>query len=139
MISPKIVRVVSETILETSWQFDTVYTAKLTGQADEDWIMAFARSGGNVIISADQKMLKRDTLVRRISDTGLIGVYLPSFYAGLKRDEQLAYFVHWWKKIEEQITKASSGSVWLVPKGLGGGDIRQHKVTPEPRRRQLRS
>jgi hypothetical protein len=128
MISPKIVRTISETVLSSGWIFESVITANLRGKPDEDWIMTYARSGGNVFISADQKMLKREALLKGIAETGLVGVYLPSAWAGQRRDEQLAHFIHWWVKIEETITSATSGSAWVVPKGLGGSDLRQHKV-----------
>lgn len=128
MISPKIVRIVSETVLSSGWIFESVITANLRGRADEDWIMTYARSGGNVFISADQKMLKREALLRGISETGLIGIYLPSAWAGQRRDQQLAHFVHWWVKIEQAIQDASSGSAWVVPRGLGDSDLRQHKA-----------
>lgn len=129
MISPKIVRVLSETVLRSDWQLSSVYNANLQGQADEDWVMAFARSGGNVFVSADQKMLKREALVSSIAATGLVGIYLPPVWAGQKRDQQLAYFVHWWRAIEEKIDAASSGTAWIVPRGLGGGELREHPIT----------
>ena len=83
---------------------------------------------GSRSISADQKMLKRESLLEGISETGLVGIYLPSAWAGQRRDEQLAHFIHWWVKIEETITSSTSGAAWVVPKGLGGSDLRQHKV-----------
>lgn len=128
MISPKIVRTVSDTVLRADWRFESVHNANLRGQADEDWVTAFARSSGQAIISADQKMLKRPTLVRRIAETGLIGIYLPSVWAGQRRDEQLAYIVYWWRKIEETIGAASAGTAWVVPRGIARGEIQEHKV-----------
>jgi hypothetical protein len=128
MISPKIVRTVSDTVLSSGLIFDSVYHAKLTGKPDEDWIMTFARAGGNVFISADQRMLKREALLQGIADTGLIGIYLPSMWAASPRDTQLAYFIHWWRKIEATISATTLGSAWVVPRGLGGGELRQHKA-----------
>ena len=139
MISHHIVRIISDTILRPEWQFDSVYHAKLRGRADEDWIMSFARSEGNAIISADQKMLKRETLLQAISDTGLIGIYLPSTFAGARKDEQIAYFSHWWRKIEAKIEEASLGTAWVVPRGLGGGELREHKVTRNVKSKAARS
>jgi len=133
MISPKIVRIVSETVLSPDWIFESVITANLRGKPDEDWIVTFARSGGNVFISADQRMLKRDAMLQGIAETGLVGIYLPSAWAGQRRDEQLAHFIHWWVKIEETIQASTSGSAWVVPRGLGGGDLRQHKVMADGR------
>lgn len=128
MVSPKIVRTISDTVLSSGWIFESVITANLRGKPDEDWIMTYARAGGNVFISADQKMLKREALLSGIAETGLIGIYLPSAWAGQRRDEQLAHFIHWWVKIEETVRSSTSGAAWVVPKGLGGSDLRQHKV-----------
>lgn len=139
MISPKIVRAVSDTVLRANWRFESVHNANLRGQADEDWVMAFARSSGHAIISADQKMLKRPTLIRRIAETGLIGIYLPSVWAGQRRDEQLAYIVYWWRKIEEKIEAASVGTAWVVPRGMARGEIHEHKVMREASVRRKRS
>lgn len=125
MISPKIVAVVGETILRPGWELYSVYSLQMQGSVDEDLVTHFCSIGGRGLVSADQQMLKRESLIRAISETGLVGIYLPSFYAGLRRDEQLAYFVHWWKKIEIKIEEANPGTAWIVPRGLGGGEIRE--------------
>lgn len=137
MISPRIVRTVSDNVLSRGWIFESVFDASLRSKADEDWIMSFARSGGNAIISADQKMLKRLALIRAISETGLIGIYLPNTWASQRRDEQLAYFIHWWRKIEVAAASASKGTAWIAPRGMGGGNLRQHKVEKTERKRSI--
>ena len=127
MFSPKIVRHISETFLRANWRFDTIQSANLRGRADEAWIATFARSGGNAIISGDRAMLKRLELVRQISETGLIGIYLPSKWSQSRAHEQMAYCIYWWKKIEETINQSTPGSVWLTPNGMGSGELRQHQ------------
>ena len=126
MISPKIVRVISETLLRTNWRFDTIETANLRGRADEDWIATFARTGGNALISGDRAMLKRTALVKQISDLGLTGVYLPSKWANSRGNVQLAYCSYWWKTIEDTLEQCTPGSVWLTPSGMGSGELRQY-------------
>lgn len=133
MFSPKIIRTISETFLRANWRFESVHNANLQGRADEDWIATFARTGGNVLISGDRAMLKRTELIKQISDTGLIGIYLPSKWAQSKRNEQMSYCLYWWPKIEALILDASPGSIWLTPNGHGGGELRAWE---DPRRKK---
>ena len=78
MVSPKIVTAISKNFLHSNWRLDSIYTANLSGRADEDWVATFARKGGNVIISGDRAMLKRSELIHQISSTGIIAIYFPS-------------------------------------------------------------
>jgi hypothetical protein len=126
MISPKIVKVISDTFLRSNWQFDYVHNANLNGRADEDWIATFARTGGNAIISGDRAMLKRPELVRQISQTGITAVYLPSKWAQSRREHQMAYCLHWWRRIETHIEESTPGTVLICPNGMGIGDLREH-------------
>lgn len=126
MVSPKIVKAISTSFLRSNWRFDSIYSANLSGRADEDWVATFARTGGNAIISGDRAMLKRSELVHQISSTGVIAIYFPSKWAQARGDYQLSYCLYWWRKIEDQIEKSSPGSIWLTPNGMAGGDLRQH-------------
>jgi len=117
MVSPKIVRTISDTVLTSGWLFESVITAKLRGRPDEDWIMAFARSGGNVFVSADQKMLKREALLSGISETGLIGIYLPSAWAGQRRDETRRAVGPLHPLVDQNRSYNSGGYLWI---GVGG-------------------
>lgn len=126
MFSPKIVRVISETLLRANWRFDTIETANLRGRADEDWIATFARTGGNAIISGDRAMLKREALVKQISDLGVTAIYLPAKWSQSKGNVQLAYCSYWWKAIEDTLSAAAPGSIWLAPNGMGSGELRPY-------------
>jgi hypothetical protein len=126
MISPKIVSTVSGTILSSSWTFDSVFKANLRNRADEDWISTFARTGGNAIISGDRAMLKRPELLKQISSTGLIALYLPAKWSSSTRDYQLAYFIYWWKKMEATIIDSAPGAAWIIPSGMKNGIPRQY-------------
>jgi hypothetical protein len=123
MISPKIVRAITEIALEKSWIFESIAGSKYQGQSDEDWIMTFARHGGKCIISADRQMLKRPQLLHNIHDTGLIGMYLQPRWAGYRKHKQAAHILYWWKDIELTPKQAPPGSIWKVPNNFKDGNI----------------
>lgn len=117
-LSPKIVRAVSEIALKKGWRFDHIIGSTLCSLQDEDWIESFSKVGGNVIISADRAMLKRPTLIKKISDFGITGVYLPAEWANARRHYQAAHILFWWPSIEKVIEESQKGTAWIVPKGF---------------------
>lgn len=123
-LSPRIIRAVCEIALRKGWTFDKVVGSELCNREDEDWIEAFAKAGGNAILSADRAMLRRPTLTQKISDLGIVGIYLPAEWAEAKRQYQAAHILYWWPKIELTIETSAPGSAWIVPKGFNSGDLR---------------
>ncbi|TIN98294.1 MAG: hypothetical protein E5Y03_25025 [Mesorhizobium sp.] len=133
-LSPKIIRAVCEVALRKGWRLDKVTGSDLCSREDEDWIEAFAGAGGNAILSADRAMLRRPTLMKKISDLKLIGIYLPSEWAEARRQYQAAHILYWWPKIEQTIETSAPGSAWIVPKGFNSGELRLYidKQMPAP-------
>ena len=126
-LSPKIVRAVREIALRRGWRFDNVNGSDLCSLEDEDWIESFAKSGGNVIVSADRAMLKRPTLIKKIADLSVIGIYLPAEWANARRQYQAAHILYWWPRIEAIIETSKSGTAWIVPKGFAStSDLREY-------------
>lgn len=125
-VSPKIVRSVREIALRRGWRLENVSGSDLCSREDEDWIEAFASAGGRAILSADRAMLRRPTLIQKISDLGVMGIYLPSEWAAATRQYQAAHILYWWPKIEATIETGTLGSAWIVPKGFNSGDLRLH-------------
>jgi hypothetical protein len=125
-LSPKIIRAVGEIALRRGWRHDNVVGSDLCNREDEDWIEAFAKAGGNAILSADRAMLRRPTLTKKISDLNLIGIYLPAEWAEARRHYQAAHILFWWPKIERIIETSTAGSAWIVPKGFNTGELRPH-------------
>lgn len=126
-LSPKIVRAVRDIALRKAWRFDNIAGSDLCSLEDEDWIESFAKIGGNAIVSADRAMLKRPTLMSKISDLGIIGVYLPAEWANARRQYQAAHILYWWPKIEYAIESSAPGTAWIVPRGFAPtSDLRQH-------------
>ncbi|MBD9507939.1 hypothetical protein IB265_14215 [Ensifer sp. ENS10] len=126
-LSPRIVRAVSEVALRKGWRFDNVTGSDLCSLEDEDWIESFAKVGGNAIVSADRAMLKRPTLIEKISDLGIVGIYLPAEWGNARRQYQAAHILYWWPRIEAVIEASEPGAAWIVPKGFAAtSDLRQH-------------
>ena len=129
-ISPKIVRADSELALSNPCSLEAVRGSVYQGRPDEDWVAAFARDQGAAIISADRRMLRRPTMIQKITQTGLRAIFLPQDWAESKRYYQAAHILYWWPKIESIISSAPSGTAWIVPKKMGGGELQQYEEKP---------
>lgn len=119
-VSPKIIRAVRELALagkpaRTGWSIESVIGSRYASTEDEDWIAAFATDGGQGLISADRRMLKRPTLITQIAETGVVGVYVQGGWANENRVQQAAHLLFWWPRIEETFATAPRGSAWIVP------------------------
>ncbi|PDT82956.1 hypothetical protein [Sinorhizobium sp. BJ1] len=125
-VSPKIVRAVREIALRRTWTLEHVIGSAYRSRPDEDWIAAFAHAGGHVFLSADRDMLRRPTLLAKISQLDLIGIYLPAQWAEARKQYQAAHILYWWPEIERVIETCQKGTAWIVPKGLGSGELRLH-------------
>lgn len=89
--------------LRAGWSFDHVYDAKQGGQPDEHWITAFARTGGDAIVTADADFINRYPAVIAVFNTGLKVIHLPKRYANAKGHLQAGFILIWWPRIEAQL------------------------------------
>jgi hypothetical protein len=111
-VSPRIVRALENNArLSPNWTLEHVIGSKYASVEDEDWFVAFRNDGGEAVISADRKMLRRKTLLRGISETGLVTIYLPREYAEGRRLFQLAYLAFWWDQIVQELQHAAQGDI----------------------------
>jgi hypothetical protein len=85
-------------------------------------------------LSADRKMLRRPTLIKRITDHGMVGIFLPAEWANSKRAFQASHILYWWPMIEGQFQGSARGSAWIVPRGHGTGEIRKYVRKNKDRR-----
>lgn len=127
-ISPRIVKEVNDiAITKAAFTLETIIgNTAYQATEDEDWIDKFAKAGGYGLLSADRRMLKRPTLIKKITDHGMIGIFLPAEWANSKRQYQMAHIMHWWVEIEAKFQSANKGTAWFVPRGLGTGIFREH-------------
>lgn len=127
-VSPKIITEVREKCLpnDPAWSIQSVIGSPYAGIEDEDWIAAFAKDGGQCLISADREMLKRETLIQQISYTGIIGIYFGGAWANSGRLEQLSHLLFWWEKIETKLRSTKPGTAWIVPNNFSKAkDLRE--------------
>jgi hypothetical protein len=80
-ISPKLVRAVQSIALSAGWELSHVRDHNSARTADETWMPRFVAEGGQVIISADRKILARPNQLLAIADGNLIGVFLSAKWA----------------------------------------------------------
>ncbi|WP_146149180.1 hypothetical protein [Nitratireductor sp. StC3] len=127
-VSPKIVRAVCEMALSRrTFSLETVIgNGDFSGQDDEDWVARFAKSGGHGLLSADRRMLRRPTLIKQITDTGLVAIFLPAEWANSRCAYQASHILYWWPVIESHFQTVQKGTAWIVPKGHGTGELRQY-------------
>lgn len=139
-ISHRIVKAINDLArLPDGWNLGSVKKSDFTGMEDEDWIDAFSADGGNGIVSADKQMLKRPTLVRQISSTGLVAIYFPGefgegghkAYPGKGRMYQMAYTAYWWHSMQVTFASASEGTAWIMPRRLHLGEPREIDLTSD--------
>lgn len=120
-VSPRIIRALHDLALNqkstAGWTMESARD-HFAGSEDEDWVVEFARAGGDGLISADREMLKRHTLIQRIAETGVIGVYVGGAWATADRVRQAAHLLYWWPKIRETFATSERGSAWIVPSGF---------------------
>jgi hypothetical protein len=114
--------------LAPSWTLEHVVGSKYASVEDEDWFVTFRNDAGEAVISADRKMLRRKTLLRTLSETGLITIYLPREYAEGRRLFQLSYLAFWWDQIVRELQRATQGDILAAPRQIGAGAFRKVAV-----------
>lgn len=128
-VSPRIVRALENNArLAFGWTLGHVIGSKYASVEDEEWFVAFRNDGGEVVISADRRMLRRRTLLRTLSETGLITIYLPREYAEGRRLFQLSYLAFWWDQIVRELYQAAPGDILAAPRHIGAGVFRKVAV-----------
>jgi predicted nuclease of predicted toxin-antitoxin system len=70
-VSPEIVRAVNKMALGKGFEFSHVYEADQAGHQDEHWVTAFAKDGGNAIVTADSDFHKRAAQIMAVFNTGM--------------------------------------------------------------------
>jgi len=91
-VSPKIVRAIQSLALSDGWELTHVRDHPSARTADETWMPRFALEGGQVILSADRKILRPHQLAA-ISQGNLIGVFLSAKWAEARRYAQAAHIL----------------------------------------------
>jgi hypothetical protein len=122
-VSPKIVLAIQSLILKAGWEITHVREFNSARTADETWIPRFAQEGGNVILSADRRILSRPHQIAALAESGVIGIFLSPQWANCHRNEQAAQILHWWPRIEKVILDSKPKDCWKVPHGYNKGSL----------------
>ena len=139
-VAPKIVKAVQSLVLSDGFELTHVRDFHAARTADETWIPRFAAENGQVILSADRKMLGRPHQLAAIAEGDLIAVFLSAQWAEARRNVQAASILWWWPKIELTIKSATPQQCFRVPwdfKGETLEELRVDFVKAAASRRQL--
>jgi len=102
-VSPAIVKAIREIALKPGWEISSILDANHRGFSDVHWITAFAKNGGNVILTADTDFLKLEPQVNAVFDIGVRVIHLPKRWAQARSELQAAHILQWWSRIETAI------------------------------------
>lgn len=130
-ISPRIVRAVQTIALSDGWELTHVRDFNSARTADETWIPRFVLEGGQVILSADRKILSRPHQLLAISEGNLIGIFLPAKWAEARGHAQAAHILWWWPRIEAIIKISKPKQCWRVPYEFGEAHIEEITINYE--------
>lgn len=114
-VAPAIVQAVNQIALGEGFELTSVLKEGFKGSSDVHWITAFARDGGDVILTADTDFLKQPPQVQAVERTGLRVIHLPSAWANASRAIQAGHLLIWWQRIETQIRAMKSRECYQTP------------------------
>lgn len=128
-VSQVIVRIIRELALAPTNELSSVYEVGHRGKDDEHWATAFAKVGGEVVLSADTDFFKKPSLVVAIDRTGLRIIYLPPKWANAPGQMQAAHLLMWWSRIEKKIDEAKPRECWVAKWNLSEeGELERKKI-----------
>lgn len=131
-ISPKLIRAVQSIALSHGWELSHVREHNAARTADETWIPRFVAEGGQVILSADRKIMARPHQLMVLIESKLIGIFLPAKWAEARGHAQAAHLLWWWPRIEATISTSRAGQCWKVPYDFGDGALEEIKINLPP-------
>lgn len=67
------------------------------------------------MISGDHNILQKPVNLAAYRQSGLISIWPPVGWPGLKRWGQAAFIIRWWPIIKVKITASSPGDRWKLP------------------------
>ena len=130
---------ISGTALSSAFEISSVYESNQRATPDEHWITAFAKDGGDAILSADKDFFRKPHQVVAVDDTGLRVIYLPTRWANAPRHLQAAHILMWWRRIEVSLAESKPREIWAVPWNVSEeGKLQRKKVDYGHYRKKLK-
>lgn len=100
-----------------------------TGErGDENWIVRFAKDGGNVIVSGDERMRSLPQERAALAQTGMITFFFDSQWSSKNFFVKAAMLLNWWPKIMDVAKNSEPGQCWQIPFAWNWTNMRD--VTP---------
>lgn len=122
-VSPVIVRIIKDVCLDPAHEFIHVEDIDCKATPDQTWVRVFAANGGQVVVSADEKMTRRHAELVAIADCGLKLIVLPHQFPNSKRHLQAAFMCHHWPSIETTLSDGHNSRFWKVRWGYSDESI----------------
>src|ERR1700722_18397321 len=85
------------------------------GTDDPTWLMAFARDGGDAILSGDPNILQHWPNLVAYIESGLVSFFPPSGFSDLKGFGQASLLIRWWPAMIEKAKISERGDCWRIP------------------------
>ena len=97
------------------WEIESIRGSSYQSTEDEHWVQLFAKSGGNAFVSADRRMLKRESFLIELHSTALTAVFLPRYWQQQRLHLQAAFILRYWDYIVERADNGEAGSCFKLP------------------------
>lgn len=102
---------------------------------DEHWLDAFARFGGEVVLSADKNIARRPHQLIAVQQAGLKGYFFDNRWAQHDGPYKAAHLMLWWPRIATHARFSKPGDCVWVPAPLHAKEFR---VIRSPRPQAIR-
>ncbi len=103
--------------------YEFIHSNDMGGGEDETWADAFKRFGGKIVLSGDISIGRRPHQHAAFIENKFICFFPVHPFQNLKIHQQLAYFVHNWKLIDDNIDKYKPGTCWKMPVHARGNSL----------------
>lgn len=105
-VAPAIVAAIRDVGLsDSAWDVSSVLQVGQQGHGDVHWITAFAKSGGEAILTADRDFIAKPPQVQAVFETGIKVIHLPPKWGQQSGDLQAAFVLLWWGRIERTLSE----------------------------------
>lgn len=116
-ISARLVAIIRDNLLDESHSLESAAERNAKGKDDDIWIAAFAREGGEAVVSGDVKITRRPHEILAIQHAGLKLVVLDGKWSQAEKHEKIAYLCYWWPHIEAALDAMKGFTPVKVPWG----------------------
>lgn len=82
---------------------------------DAPWVKRYAKAGGQVIISGDQKMRSKPGEREALVQAGMVVFFFDPAWNHMRFCDKCAMLLHWWEAILETAKGAPRPSFWRIP------------------------